>query len=192
MATDATRPTDDHDTLPPGWSYNPSAWSERIPIVVLGVVAMFIALYLSAYQLGWVGSVWDPIFGQGTITILESDLSHLFPVPDALLGGIGYLIDWTFGLVGGTKRYKTLPWAVVIFGIGIIPFGLTSIFLALAMPAIVGAGCFLCVVNAVIAVVMIPYAWDEIWLSMVAMRSMMRNGASFWDAFTGRAQHLAF
>ncbi len=46
--------------------------------------------------------------------------------------------------------------------------------------------------NAVIAVVMIPFAWDEIWLSLVAMRNMMRNGASFWDAFTGRAQDLAF
>lgn len=180
------------DGAPPGWSYNPSAWSERIPIVVLGVIAMGFAGYLSAYQLGWVDGVWDPIFGDGTEKVLESELSRLFPVPDALLGSVGYLIDAVFGVVGGTKRYKTLPWAVVIFGIGIIPFGLTSIFLALAMPTVVGHGCFLCAVNAVIAVVMIPYAWDEIWLSFLAMRSMMRKGASFRDAFTGRAAHLAF
>ena len=182
---------DDAD-LPPGWAYNPSAWSERIPVVVLGFIAMGIAGYLAAYQFRLVDSVWDPLFGNGTETVLGSDLSHLFPVPDALLGGLGYMIDAVFGLVGGTRRYRTLPWAVVIFGIGIIPFGLTSIFLALAMPTIVGAGCFLCIVNAVIAVVMIPYAWDEIWLSVIAMRNMMRNGASFWDAFSGRASHLAF
>jgi hypothetical protein len=188
MAREPKDPTE----LPPGWSYNPSAWSERIPIVVLGVVAMFIALYLAAYQFDWVDTVWDPFFGDGTERVLTSDLSHLFPVPDALLGGLGYLIDWVFGLVGGTKRYKTMPWAVVIFGIGIIPFGLTSIFLALSMPTIVGAGCFLCAVNAVIAVVMIPYAWDEIWLSFLAMRSMMRNGAGFWAAFSGRAADRAF
>ncbi|MFW5952486.1 MAG: vitamin K epoxide reductase family protein, partial [Gemmatimonadota bacterium] len=175
-----------------GWAYNPSAWSERIPIVVLGVVAMFVALYLASYQFGWVDSVWDPVFGAGTERVLDSELSHLFPVSDALLGGLGYLIDWVFGLVGGTKRYRTMPWAVVIFGIGIIPFGLTSIFLALAMPTIVGAGCFLCAVNAIIAVVMMPYAWDEIWLSLLAMRNMVRNGASFWAAFSGRASHLAF
>jgi hypothetical protein len=175
-----------------GWAYNPSAWSERIPIVVLGVFAMFVALYLAGYQLGWWSDVWDPVFGDGTIEVLDSGLSHLFPVPDALLGALGYLIDWVFGLVGGTKRYKTLPWSVVIFGIGIIPFGLTSIFLALSMPTIVGAGCFLCAVNAIIAVVMIPYAWDEIWLSFLAMRNMMRRGATFWEAFTGKAAHLAF
>lgn len=175
-----------------GWAYNPSAWRQRIPVVVLGVIAMGIAGYLAAYQFRWVDSVWDPVFGEGTMRVLDSDLSHLFPVPDALLGGLGYFIDAVFGVVGGTKRYRTLPWAVVIFGIGIIPFGLTSIFLGLAMPVMVGEGCLLCIVNAVIAVVMIPFAWDEIWLSFLAMRSMMHNGATFWDAFTGSASHLAF
>ena len=175
-----------------GWRYNPSAWSERIPVVVLGVIAMGFAGYLMAYQFDWVDSVWDPFFGDGTERVLTSDLSHLFPVPDALLGAGGYFIDAVFGVVGGTKRYKTLPWAVVIFGIGIIPFGLTSIFLGVAMPIMVGEGCTLCIANAVIAVVMIPFAWDEIWLSYLAMRSMMRNGASFRDAFSGRAAHLAF
>lgn len=191
MAAERAQDHANDEELPPGWSYNPSAWSERIPIVVLAIVAMFTALYLAAYQLGGVDSVWDPVFGDGTERVLDSELSHLFPVPDALLGSLGYLIDWVFGLVGGTKRYKTLPWAVIIFGIGIIPFGLTSIFLGLAMPTIVGAGCFLCAMNAVIAVILIPFAWDEIWLSLLAMRSMMGNGASFWAAFTGKAQHLA-
>lgn len=175
-----------------GWAYNPSAWSQRIPVVVLGVIAMGFAGYLAAWQLDWVDSVWDPVFGDGTERVLDSDLSHLFPVPDALLGSVGYFIDAVFGVVGGTKRYRTMPWAVVIFGIGIIPFGLTSIFLGLAMPVMVGEGCFLCIVNAVIAVVMIPYAWDEIWLSALALRSMMGNGAGFWAAFSGRASHLAF
>lgn len=175
-----------------GWASNPSAWSERIPIVVLGVVAMGFAGYLSAYQLGWIDSVWDPFFGEGTERVLESELSQMFPIPDALLGALGYLIDWVFGLVGGTRRYKTMPWTVIVLGIGIVPFGFTSIALALSMPTIVGAGCTLCLVNAIIAVVMIPYAWDEIWLSILAMRSMMRNGAGFWAAFTGRASHLAF
>ena len=182
--------TDDH--TPPGWAYNPSAWSQRIPIVILGIVAMGIALYLASWQFGWVDSVWDPFFVDGTERVLDSELSHLFPVSDALLGAIGYAIDWIFGIVGGTKRYKTLPWAVIVLGIGIIPFGLTSIVLALAMASIVGSWCTLCLVNTVIAVVMIPFAWDEIWLSLVAVRNMMRNGASFWAAFTGRAADLAF
>ena len=187
----ADRHADDRD-LPPGWAYNPSAWSQRIPIVVLGFVAMGIALYLAAYHFGWVDSLWDPVFGEGTEEVLDSDLSHLFPVSDALLGSIGYLIDWVFGLVGGTKRWKTMPWTVIVLGIGIIPFGFTTVALTLSMGSIVGAWCFLCLVNMVFAMVMIPYAWDEIWLALLAMRSMMRNGASLWEAFTGRASELAF
>lgn len=185
-------PQDTHGGSEAGWRYNPAAWSQRIPVVVLGVVAMGIAGYLASYQFGWVESVWDPVFGDGSERVLDSDLSHLFPVSDALLGSLGYFIDAVFGVVGGTRRYKTMPWAVVIFGIGIIPFGLTSIFLGLAMPVLVGEGCLLCAVNAIIAVVMIPFAWDEIWLSLLAMRSMVRNGSGFWDAFVGRTSHLAF
>lgn len=180
------------DELPPGWAYNPSAWGQRIPIVVLGIGAMLVAFYLAAYQFGWVDSVWDPFFGDGTEEVLDSDLSHLFPVSDALLGSVGYFVDWVFGLVGGTRRWKTMPWTVVVLGIGIIPFGFTSVALALAMPSIVGSWCFLCLVNTVVAVVMIPFAWDEIWLALLAMGSMMRNGATFWGAFTGSASHLAF
>ena len=191
--SDATPSSDGRDDgAPPGWAYNPSAWSQRIPVVVMAIVAMFIAFYLASYQWGWVDSVWDPFFGQGTERVLDSELSRAFPVSDAFLGSLGYLIDWVFGLVGGTRRYKTMPWAVVIFGIGIVPFAGTSIGLALAMPTVVGSWCTLCIVNAVIAVVMIPLAWDEIWLSGVAMRNMMRRGASFWEAFTGKRADLAF
>ena len=182
----------EENDLPPGWSYNPSRWSERIPIVILGVVAMLIAFYLASYQFGWIDHVFDPVFGRGTERVLSSRVSELFPVSDALLGSLCYAIDWIFGLVGGTKRYKTLPWAVIIFGIGIIPFGLTNIGLTLSMPSIVGSWCFLCLINTFIAIIMIPYAWDEIWLSLIAMRNMMRNGASFWEAFSGRRADLAF
>lgn len=46
--------------MPPAWSYNPSTWRERLPIVVAAVVAAGIAFYLAAYQLRIVDSAWDP------------------------------------------------------------------------------------------------------------------------------------
>lgn len=174
--------------LPGGWSYNPSAWSQRIPIIALGFIGMCIASYLTSFQFGWVDRIWDPVFGsESTAKVLESPVSKLFPVSDALLGAIGYLGDWVFGAVGGTKRYKTMPWVVMIFGIFIVPFGGTSIALALIMPSIVGTWCFLCLVNTIIAIILIPMSWDEVWLSIRAMRSMVRNGATWWEAFAGKA-----
>lgn len=174
--------------VPSGWGYNPSAWGQRLPIIALGFLGMCVAAYLTAFQFGWVSRVWDPVFGaEDTARVLDSPVSKLFPVPDALLGALGYLGDWVFGAIGGTKRYRTMPWVVVIFGIFIVPFGGTSVALGLIMPTMVGSWCFLCLVNLAFAIVMIPMSWDEVWLSLLAMRSMRRNGATWWEAFSGKA-----
>lgn len=37
---------------PPGWSYNPSDWMQRGPIIALAFVGFFISRYLASYQLG--------------------------------------------------------------------------------------------------------------------------------------------
>ena len=178
--------------LPQGWAYNPSSWAQRAPIIGLGFVGMCIASYLAAFQLGFVSTVWDPVFGsQSTITVLESRVSKMFPIPDAVLGAVGYLGDWVFGAVGGTKRYKTMPWVVIIFGLFIVPFGGTSVALGLIMPGIVGAWCFLCLVNTIIAIILIPMSWDEVWLCLRAIKSMRDNGASWTDALSGKAAELS-
>jgi hypothetical protein len=36
---------------PPGWSYNPSAWSERMWIAALAVGGLAVSGYLALYQL---------------------------------------------------------------------------------------------------------------------------------------------
>jgi hypothetical protein len=33
-----------------GWGYNPSAWSERLPIVGLSLIGFAVSFYLSLYQ----------------------------------------------------------------------------------------------------------------------------------------------
>ena len=82
----------DHD-LPAGWDYNPSSWSQRLPIIGLALVGFGIATYLALYQWGIVSTVWDPIFGHGSAIILNSSVSRLLPVPDAALGALSYLVD---------------------------------------------------------------------------------------------------
>ena len=45
------------ETAPTGWSYNPSAWPQRVPIIVLALIGAAIASYLAAYQFGWIAAV---------------------------------------------------------------------------------------------------------------------------------------
>src|SRR3546814_19944050 len=69
--------------LPPGWSYNPTTWVQRAPIIALGLFGFFISRYLPAFQIGHIDSACDPFFGAGTEKILTSDVSNMFPIHDA-------------------------------------------------------------------------------------------------------------
>ena len=50
------------DTPAPPWDYNPSAWSQRIPICILAAIATVMATHMAMYQWRLVDSAWDPVF----------------------------------------------------------------------------------------------------------------------------------
>ncbi|MBZ0098036.1 MAG: vitamin K epoxide reductase, partial [Taibaiella sp.] len=123
--------------IPPAWQYNPSSWAQRIPLVVIGFLGFCIALYLGMYQLQVIDNVWEPFFGDGSKKVLNSESARVLPVPDAILGAFGYLLDVVTGIIGGTKRWKTMPWMVIVFGIAVGPLGLVSVLLVIAQPLLV-------------------------------------------------------
>ena len=94
---------------PPEWHYNPSGWSQRLPIVALAFVGFGIALYLALYQWDVFASVWEPFVGEGSRVILTSSISRLLPVPDAALGAFGYLLDAVAGITGGASVGARCP-----------------------------------------------------------------------------------
>lgn len=174
-----------HDPLtrPPGWSYNPSGWVQRLPIVFLALTGFFSSRYMAAFQLEHIGSVWDPFFGDGTARVLKSRISEAFPVSDAGLGALSYLFDAVAGLIGGRRRWRTMPWMVILFGLFIIPPGVTSVVLIMLQPIGVGAWCTLCLATAVVMLMMVPPALDEVIASAQFLRRTRREGGSFWHAF---------
>ncbi len=171
--------------VPPGWDYDPSAWSQRIPIVLAAVVGAAIASYLGAFQLGLIDDVWEPFFGSGSRTILTSGVSHLLPIPDALLGAFGYVVDALGGIIGGRGRWRTMPWIVVLFGIAVGPLGAVSVLLVILQPVLFDAFCTLCLASAVISVVMIGPAMDEVLASCQHLAGLP-DDVPFWRAFWGR------
>ena len=171
--------------VPPGWDYDPSAWSQRIPIVIAAAVGAAIASYLGAFQLGLIDDVWEPFFANGSRTILTSGVSHLLPIPDALLGAFGYVVDALGGIIGGRGRWRTMPWIVVLFGIAVGPLGAVSVLLVILQPVLFDAFCTLCLASAVISVVMIGPAMDEVLASCQHLARLPED-VPFWRAFWGR------
>lgn len=165
--------------IPSGWSYNPSEWTQRIPIMFLAFLGFLMAKYLAAFQLGHISSVWDPFFGDGTEKVLTSDISRAFPVSDAGLGALSYLLDVIAAAIGDKNRWKTMPWMVVLFGFFIIPTGVTSIVLVMLQPIGVGAWCTICLITSVVMLLMVPPAIDEVCASVQFLRKSVKEGQPF-------------
>lgn len=179
-----------HDSdIPPGWSYNPASWPQRLPIIALAVVGFVIAGYLAMYQIRVLSEVWEPFFGQGSMIILNSDVSRLLPVSDAALGAFGYLADAVAGAVGGTRRWKKMPWMVILFGVFVGPLGGISVLLVILQPVLYDSWCTLCIITALISVVMIGPAMDEVLASLQFLARERRAGRSLWRAFWGLSEH---
>jgi nucleoside-diphosphate-sugar epimerase len=156
-------------TVPPGWQVNPSSWFQRAPIIALALVGFVISRYLTAYQLGHIDGVWEPFFSgvnspnkNGTEAIITSSVSEAWPVPDAGLGALTYALEILTGLLGSTKRWRTMPWLVVLFGFMIVPLGIVSITFIIIQPIVIGTWCTLCLIGALAMLVQIPYSLDEL------------------------------
>lgn len=173
------------EQIPLGWNYNPSTWPQRIPIIILAMIGFGIATYLALYQLRYIDTVWEPFFGDGSVKILNSKISHILPIPDAALGAFGYLLDAVTGVIGGTYRWRKIPWMVILFGVAVGPLGIVSLMLVTFQPVLFSAWCTLCLISAIISVLMIGPAMDEMLASLQYMQRAKKSTASTWKVFWG-------
>jgi nucleoside-diphosphate-sugar epimerase len=165
---------------PPGWDYSPSGWTNRIPIIALALVGLVISRYLAAFQLGHIDAVWDPFFGDGTERIITSSVSEAWPVSDAGLGATVYVLEIVTGVIGDKRRWRTMPWLVLLFGVLIVPLGAVSVFFIIIQPVWIGTWCTLCLVGALAMLLQIPYSFDEILATLQFLKARQRQGRPLW------------
>lgn len=159
----------DPKSVPPGWTYSPSTDAQRLPIALLGLIGLLISRYLTAYQLGHIDGVWEPFFAgspgdprNGTEEIITSDVSKAWPIPDAGLGAVSYMLEILMAVMGTRHRWRTMPWMVTFFGILVIPLGVVSIYFIIIQPIIIGTWSTLALVAALAMLIMVPFALDEV------------------------------
>jgi hypothetical protein len=169
--------------VPPGWTYNPSSWHQRAPLMALGFAGWFVSRYLAAVQLGYISFAWEPFFGDGTASVLHSKVSQMWPISDAGLGAAAYTFEALMAFMGGRARWRTMPWMVTFFGILVIPLGVTHIVLVILQPVVVGAWCTLCLVAASLMLAMIPLTVDEVVAMVHFLVLARREGKPPWRTF---------
>lgn len=170
--------------IPVGWTYNPSTWTQRLPIILFALVGLYVSRYLAAYQLGHVDSVIEPFFAgspadprNGTEEIITSWVSEAWPVSDAAVGAYTYALEILTGLVGSRVRWRTMPWLVVLFGLMIAPLGMVSIFFIIIQPILIGTWSTLALLAAAGILVQIPYSLDELLASVQFVRRRASAGS---------------
>lgn len=178
------------DDRPLGWSYSPSSFTQRLPIVALALVGLFVSRYLAAYQMGHIDGLWDPFFGPGEATarngseaVVTSFVSQGFPIADAGLGALVYGLDILAGTIGDRRRWRTMPWMVLLFGLLVIPLGVVSVSFIIIQPPLIGALCTLCIIQAAVTVILVPYAIDEVLATVQYLRRAKKAGEPFWRTF---------
>lgn len=169
--------------VPRGWSYNPSSWPQRAPIIALALVGFFLSRQMASFELHYITSFRDPFFGHGTMSVLTSAVSRAFPIPDAGLGAVAYLVEFLMGFMGDKTRWRTMPWMVTFFGILVVPLGIVSITLIILQPLAVGAWCTPCLIAAAAMLVMISLTLDEVVAMLQFLVQARREGQSLWKVF---------
>jgi uncharacterized membrane protein len=169
--------------VPHGWSYNPSSWPQRAPIIALALVGLFLSRQMTSFQLQYIGSLTDPFFGLGTERVLTSDVSRAFPIPDAGLGAVAYMIEFLMGFMGDKARWRTMPWMVTFFGVLVVPLGVVSVTLIILQPIAVGAWCTPCLIAAAAMLIMISLTLDEVVATLQFLVQAHREGQSLWQVF---------
>lgn len=169
--------------VPPGWSYNPSSWPQRWIMIVLAFFGWVVSRYLGAFQLGYMDYAWDPFFGESTMKVLNSNMSHSLPISDGAMGALAYTFEFLMGWMGSPTRWRTMPWMVTFFGILVIPLGLVHIFLVISQPLVVGEWCTFCLLAAAIMLPMIPLEFDEVIAMGQHMVQAKRRGDNLWQVF---------
>lgn len=120
----------------------------RMAIAVLSLVGIFVALYLSMYKWGMLGSIQCSI--GGCETVQNSPWSFFLGQPVAVWGLGAYVTLLVVAVVGLQPRFVNARWvALALFGISAVGV-LFSGYLTYLEAAVIHAWCMYCVVSAIL------------------------------------------
>ncbi len=146
MSSEAVRRTEAHgeEAAAP----EPTAPIARMAIAVLSLLGVFVALYLSMYKWGMMGSIQCSV--GGCQTVQNSPWSMLLGQPVAVWGLGAYITLLAIAILGLQPRFVNARWvALALFGISGVGV-LFSAYLTYLEAAVIHAWCQWCVVSAIL------------------------------------------
>lgn len=166
------------DKNPPGFDENPTRWARRVPIIVLALAGLCLSVYLTLFQVDVFPFVWDPFYR-------SKEVLEYLGLPDAALGALAYGSEIILSLIGGPKKWRTMPWTVLAFGVVILSGAGVSVLLVLMQAFLVGAWCTLCLASAAISLAIFVLGYREPLAGLRYLARVRDSGGSAWHAVWG-------
>lgn len=89
------------------------------------------------------------------------------------------------GVISGKRRWRTMPWIVVMFGLAIGPLGFMSVLLVVLQPVMFDTWCTLSQIFGFISIVIIVPTTGEKLASLQYLKRVKTSGLSLWKEFWG-------
>ena len=161
--------------LPDGWDYNPSAWQQRTPVLILALSGFCVMLYLSLFQMQILTRGDQPFAPGASDFFVTSTIFSLQPIPDALVGAAAYLVAALTCLLGGASRWRNCCTLVLVNGLAVGPLGGISLLLMISQPLRLDAWSVFCFVSALISILMIGPVLDEVLATLQSLKERSRG-----------------
>jgi hypothetical protein len=152
-------------------------------MIALAFLGLFLSRYLAAYEMGYIHAAWDPVFGVGTVKVLTSTVSRSMPASEAGLAALAYTLEVLSGFMGDARRWRTMPWMVLIFYVLVVPLAIVHVVLVILQPVLVGYWCAVCLAAAFTMLLMIPLAVEEVIAMFQFLKRAGPEGQPLWSAF---------
>jgi uncharacterized membrane protein len=160
-------------------SIDTSRGSHRLAVLTLILTGMGVSVYLGLFQLRVLRSVWDPVFGVGSVRVLESGLSRALPLPDSLLGAFGYFCESVAFTIGGKNRFGAYSWCILIYAIIALGMGAVSLGLVMDQTFVIRNGCALCLFSALLSIILVVPALQEAFPAILIVKERRNRGESW-------------
>lgn len=146
----------------------------RAGVASLCAAGLADALYMLAYQKGWIDSMACPFFRDGCERVARSPQARLLGVSNAAVGALGYATMGTLALGLGVGPARDRPLTALTLGGAVAAAVVASAILIWAQAYRVRAWCFWCLSSAAVNVALVPLVAPDARASLDAPRGPLR------------------
>ena len=161
-----------HLAAPPQWDVNPSARSQRAPLVALSLVGLALSIATTLHARGVLEVFWEPF----PVVTADGWIRRSLAVPLPELDIIGFGAVLVTSLLGRKDRWRTVPSLAVATGIAVAFTAVSAVARWTTQYAATGRSSTLFFLLTGCAIALMPLVADEVYSAVLVPEGTSARG----------------